>query len=288
MNCYICVRCGAGGANKIRPTQCHECGCDTMVLESDLLKHPNFCNNPTHDTLHPPITSFQNRIKQWMDACFIPELYGNMVERGDRFLEEVLELLQSHGYDKTRVATLVEYVYGRPIGEPAQEVGGVMVTLAGYCAIANIEMTVEAEREYDRICQPSVMRKIQAKQISKRDIHGPLPGGESFMGIKLVTNDAIPAGEIVADRVKAACTCECHKTVSLTRPMLWKHDHKQPIGRVEVINGKFEFHFTKDVCMSHEMLYEIFGNVGMRIAKQAMRGGLAVILAGEILEWSSP
>lgn len=118
---------------------------------------------------------YQLQIGRWMHECFEPQLYGNMQERGDRFLEEALELLQSGGYDKSRVATLVEYVYSRPPGEPGQEVGGVMVTLAGYCHIAGISMWQEAEDELRRIRQPKVMEKIRNKQASKRDIHGPLP-----------------------------------------------------------------------------------------------------------------
>lgn len=122
--------------------------------------------------------SFQKRVSKWMGQCFLPSLYGNMTERGDRLLEEVLELLQSNGYDHSRVSTLVDYVYGRPIGEPSQEVGGVMVTLAGYCWIAGLDMHADGERELARINQPEVMAKIRAKQEAKNALHfdTPLPG----------------------------------------------------------------------------------------------------------------
>ena len=127
--------------------------------------------------------SYQQRVAEWMQQAFIPSLYSNMTERGDRLLEEVLELLQSHGYDPARVATLVQYVFGRPAGEPAQEVGGVMVTLAGYCFIAGLDMHAAGEAELARICQPEVMAKIRAKQEAKNALHfdTPLPGqlGES-------------------------------------------------------------------------------------------------------------
>lgn len=122
--------------------------------------------------------SYQQRVADWMQQAFIPSLYSNMTERGDRVLEEVLELLQSHGYDPARVATLVQYVFGRPAGEPAQEVGGVMVTLAGYCFIAGLDMHAAGEAELARICQPEVMAKIRAKQEAKNALHfdTPLPG----------------------------------------------------------------------------------------------------------------
>ncbi|QDS15744.1 hypothetical protein [Xanthomonas arboricola] len=125
-----------------------------------------------------PVETFQAGVSKWMGECFLPSLYSNMTERGDRLLEEVLELLQSHGYDQTRVATLVDYVYGRPVGEPAQEVGGVMVTLAGYCWVAGLDMHAEGARELERITQPEVMAKIRRKQEAKNALHfdTPLPG----------------------------------------------------------------------------------------------------------------
>ncbi|WP_459061821.1 hypothetical protein [Stenotrophomonas sp. PSU-St15] len=122
--------------------------------------------------------TFQAGVSDWMDKCFLPSLYSNMTERGDRLLEEVLELLQAHGYDPARVPTLVDYVFSRPAGDPAQEVGGVMVTLAGYCWVAGLDMHVHGHAELARISHPEVMAKIRAKQEAKNALHfdTPLPG----------------------------------------------------------------------------------------------------------------
>ncbi|MFV1846408.1 hypothetical protein ACNJRW_09480 [Stenotrophomonas maltophilia] len=122
--------------------------------------------------------TFQDGVSEWMGQCFLPSLYSDMTERGDRLLEEVLELLQAHGYDSARVPTLVDYVFGRPVGEPAQEVGGVMVTLAGYCWVAGLDMHAAGDAELARISQPEVMAKIRAKQEAKNALHfdTPLPG----------------------------------------------------------------------------------------------------------------
>lgn len=121
---------------------------------------------------------FQEAVAAWMSECFRPKLYQNITERGDRLLEEVLELLQAHGYDPSRVATLVDYVYNRPIGEPAQEVGGVMITLAGFCHVAGLSMHDEGNRELERIMRPENMEKIRAKQAAKSALHfdSPPPG----------------------------------------------------------------------------------------------------------------
>ncbi|WP_313418340.1 hypothetical protein [Stenotrophomonas sp.] len=122
--------------------------------------------------------TFQGDVASWVGKCFPPSLSSNMTERGDRLLEEVLELLQAHGYDSARVPTLVNYVFGRPVGEPAQEVGGVMVTLAAYCSVAGLNMQADGQAELDRINQPEVMARIRAKQEAKNALHfdTPLPG----------------------------------------------------------------------------------------------------------------
>nr|WP_313269016.1 hypothetical protein [Stenotrophomonas geniculata] len=126
----------------------------------------------------PAVDAFQSDVAEWMGQCFLPSLTSNMTERGDRLLEEVLELLQAHGYDSARVPTLVNYVFGRPVGEPAQEVGGVMVTLAAYCSVAGLSMQADGQAELDRINQPDVMARIRAKQEAKNELHfdTPLPG----------------------------------------------------------------------------------------------------------------
>ncbi len=172
--------------------------------------------------------TFQAGVAEWMGQCFLPSLYNNMTERGDRLLEEVLELLQAHGYDKARVPTLVAYVFGRPVGEPAQEVGGVMVTLAGYCWVAGLDMHVAGDAELTRINQPEVMAKIRAKQEAKNALHfdTPLPGnavapaqavdlGQMPLGIRLIEiprrNNLDPINVFVQDyelgRGRIVVTC---------------------------------------------------------------------------------
>ena len=104
---------------------------------------------------------------QWLLDCFGWDIAGDKQERGDRLLEEVLELLQSGGYDPARVAALTDYVFNRPVGEPSQEVGGVMVTLAAYCVAHDLDMIAAGNVELARITQPEIVLKIRAKQAAK-------------------------------------------------------------------------------------------------------------------------
>lgn len=117
--------------------------------------------------------SLQNRMDRWMAECFTPDIVNDVVERGDRFCEESIELLQANGYDRERILRLVDYVYGRPVGDPFQEVGGVLLALSAYCSALDIDMDVAGEVEMMRVW--TKMDQIRAKQAAKRDIHGPLP-----------------------------------------------------------------------------------------------------------------
>lgn len=118
-------------------------------------------------------TTFQARVAPWMHECFGPEIGADVRERGDRFLEEAMELLQAHDYDPGRVAILRDYVWGRPVGEPQQEVGGVMVTLAAYCLATGVDMHQAGEAELARIW--TKVEPIRAKQASKRGLHTLVP-----------------------------------------------------------------------------------------------------------------
>jgi hypothetical protein len=55
------------------------------------------------------------------------------LERMRRLLEETIELAQVEGVSRQFVEELTHYVYGKPVGERSREVGGVGLTLLGYC-----------------------------------------------------------------------------------------------------------------------------------------------------------
>ena len=116
--------------------------------------------------------SFQSRVHPWLMACFGEMIAGDREERNHRFLEEALELVQACGCNASEAHQLVDYVYGRPIGEPAQEVGGVMVTLAALCLANDLDMHGAAETELARIW--TKVEAIRAKQAAKPK-HSPLP-----------------------------------------------------------------------------------------------------------------
>lgn len=116
---------------------------------------------------------FQTAAWNWAARCFGLELASHKPQRNHRFLEEALELTQSLGCTAAEAHMLVDYVFGRPVGEPRQEVGGVMMTLAVLCTANGLDLERAANDELARVWDK--IEAIRAKQLSKPD-DGPLPG----------------------------------------------------------------------------------------------------------------
>lgn len=117
--------------------------------------------------------SFQKRVQQWVVACMGEAVATDRTERNFRFLEEALELTQACGCSREDTIRLVDYVHSRPEGEPSQEVGGVMVTLASLCAANGLDLDGAAEAELVRVW--AKIDVIRVKHFAK-PIQSPLPG----------------------------------------------------------------------------------------------------------------
>lgn len=128
-----------------------------------------WCTEPSA----PPAPSYQNRVLAWLLACFGPASTYDAKTRIRRFLEESLELVQACGGTDDEAHQLVDYVFGRPVGEKGQEVGGVLSTLSSLCGVYEIDMMQAAERELARVW--TKIDVIRVKEASKPTFL-PLPG----------------------------------------------------------------------------------------------------------------
>lgn len=113
------------------------------------------------------LSIFQIDVATWMEKTFSFETRENKRERGYRFLEEALELFQSLNLEREDALKLVDYVFSRPKGEPVQEVGGVMITLAALCEAADISLKRAAVDELERVNSPEVIAKIKSKRATR-------------------------------------------------------------------------------------------------------------------------
>lgn len=117
----------------------------------EISSEPNFISTmpEEYDQVFKPVNQprFQEKVRRWLFECFDEEVANDKAERVFRFMEESLELAQSLGMSKDDVLRCVVYTFGRTEGEPAQEVGGVMVTLAALCYANGLDMNECAEAE---------------------------------------------------------------------------------------------------------------------------------------------
>jgi hypothetical protein len=113
-----------------------------------------------------PDESFQERVHAWVHD-FFPEHGVNVPERARRFVEEAIELAQAVGLPDLDIMRNVSRVLQRAAGQPHQEVGGTMVSLAALCAAVGLDMRAEGETELARISGPGMRERMRAKQAEK-------------------------------------------------------------------------------------------------------------------------
>lgn len=122
----------------------------------------------------------QTRARQWAMDTFGAAAATSPKERIRRFTEEAIELAQADGLSKEEVLELVSYVYSRPAGEPAQEVGGVGLTLLIYCEQAGMSADDLEQREFNRVLSKT-REHFRARQDAK-----------AAAGIATLSSDAVP------------------------------------------------------------------------------------------------
>lgn len=139
-----------------------DCGCEEGAIDGCLTKVEAISRALLSERQS---SKLQPRVKPWLLACFGEEISADKVERRHRFIEEALELLQAMGGTRDEAIQLVDYVFDRPVGEPHQEVGGVMITLAALCLASGLDMHKAGEDELARIW--TKVDQIRAKQAAK-------------------------------------------------------------------------------------------------------------------------
>jgi hypothetical protein len=107
------------------------------------------------------IPTNQSRIAAWVREVFDEATATNVPERALRLAEEALELAQACGVEAAALHRLVDYVFGRPVGEPAQEIAGTMVTLYSTAHALGVNADAAFEAELVRIQQPEVIERVR-------------------------------------------------------------------------------------------------------------------------------
>jgi hypothetical protein len=92
----------------------------------------------------------QQLVYEWALRCF-GERSMTLPERAARVLEEAIELAQAEGLSLEACGDLARFVYAKPAGDPAQEVGGIAVTLLCYCQVKGLSGEAAEVAEIRRV-----------------------------------------------------------------------------------------------------------------------------------------
>lgn len=93
----------------------------------------------------------QRRVARWCNDAFGTGHALDVPQRGIRLVEEAIEAAQAAGCERDMVHRLVDYVFDRPAGELAQEIGGVGLTLLALSHAAQVLADDCEAAELDRV-----------------------------------------------------------------------------------------------------------------------------------------
>lgn len=93
----------------------------------------------------------QAETHEWCVAAFGDHDARSIPQRGLRLMEEAIETAQACGCDAAILHRLIDHVYARPVGELAQELGGLGVTLLALAEAAGLSADDAELREIERV-----------------------------------------------------------------------------------------------------------------------------------------
>lgn len=137
------------------------------------------CGNQEEDRIRHCVVSglceyrvtIQDRVATWVRSTFGEAAIIDVPERALRLAEQALELTQACGLDAATLHRLVDYVFGRPVGEAGQELGGCMVTLYAMSSALGIDADQALEAELARIHRPEIVERCRRRQAEKQAAH---------------------------------------------------------------------------------------------------------------------
>lgn len=92
----------------------------------------------------------QVQVKDWITGMLGEITFKSHRERALRFIEEAIELAQACGLERQDVAYTIEYVYDKPPGNVAQEIGGVHSTVLCLSQAFGLSFAGEGSKELKR------------------------------------------------------------------------------------------------------------------------------------------
>lgn len=109
--------------------------------------------------------SLQDGLAEWATEAFGAETITDLKTRAMRTLEEAVELAQALGVDEEACHRQVVHTYSRPVGDPAQEIAGVINGALMAAEGLGVDGLLVAEEELHRVW--GCIDEIRIKNLTK-------------------------------------------------------------------------------------------------------------------------
>jgi hypothetical protein len=110
----------------------------------------------------------QSTVAAWCAAAFGAGQASSVQQRGLRMLEEAIETFQAAGCDPAMAHKLVDFVFSRPAGQFAKEIGQLGLTTLALANAAGVSADHEEAREVERVLAKP-LEHYTARNQSKND-----------------------------------------------------------------------------------------------------------------------
>jgi len=122
-------------------------------------------------------------VANWCAAAFGQGQASSVVQRGLRMLEEAIEAYQAAGCDPAQAHKLIDFVFARPTGQLAKEIGQLGLTTLALANAASISADFEEVREVERVLAKPV-EHYTARNQAKNDAGFIAPAAELERALK--------------------------------------------------------------------------------------------------------
>lgn len=179
-------------------------------------------------------------VRQTRAYAFVHKTFGaattTPLERALRFFEEASELAQAAGVAEEQARGILRHVFGKPAGEPRQEVGGVGVTLLAYCEAAGFSADDAEKAELDRVIaiDPDYFRQRHNAKVTA-GISTAMAPCNSNPGVLVAAEPGLNAPRLVmgyGDPSEHSPICECTPCFYLRKEA---RERGEPRPDVEVV-----------------------------------------------------
>lgn len=129
----------------------------------------------------------QAQVAEWCVAAFGGDHAASLPQRGLRHAEEAIEAAQAAGTNPDQIHKLVDYIYAKPPGDMAQEIGGSGLTLLALANAAGISADDAEAAEVARVLSKPLAHFHERNAVKNAagfdalayPSHGTSPAGEA-------------------------------------------------------------------------------------------------------------